>query len=215
MTHTLHREGSPESLENDFVVLTMPAAGHNYENSGPAVRAFMDLAKEYGADEIDMGSDVASIWQKDFEELKGEVEDGNMGHAVFSDFETLEDFLTDYSEMDMGLSTVVSGLFEKTEEVCENVSGRVEDGAHPEPHTTRKWLGVYGDEERLPEPWVREITTMCGHALVSWSLIEDMRDAVADGRLDSRVAAERLAEPCVCGVFNVDRAQTLLENMAE
>ncbi|MFW6385274.1 MAG: hypothetical protein ACOCY7_03975 [Halodesulfurarchaeum sp.] len=215
MTHTLHREGDRESLENDYVVLTMPAAGHNYENSGPAVRAFLDLAEQYGAVDVNVGTDTASVWQEDFEMLYDGIEDGDMGHAVFPNFDDLEDFLTDYAEMDMGLSTVVSGLFDKTQEVCENVSERVDDGAHPEPHTTRKWFGVYGNRDRLAEAPVREVSTMCGHAMVSFSLIREMRDAVAEGRLDSRTAAERLAEPCVCGVFNTDRAQTLLERMAE
>ena len=215
MTHTLHREGDRESLENDFVVLAMPAAGHNHEGSAPAVKGFLDLAKEYGCDEVDMGTATVSIYQKEFEEIREGVVDGSMGHAVFSDFDDLTDFLTDLSNMDTGLSTVVSGLFDRTEEVCENVSGRVDNGASPEPHTARKWLGVYGDTEKLPEQPVIEVATMCGHAMVSWSLIREMTDAVADGRLNSRVAAERLAEPCVCGVFNVDRAQTLLEKMAE
>ncbi|MFB6113240.1 MAG: hypothetical protein ABEJ58_03945 [Halodesulfurarchaeum sp.] len=215
MTHSLHREGDRESLENDYVVLTMPAAGHNYENSGPAVRAFLRLAKEYGADEVNMGTDTVSIWQSDFDTIHDGIDDGDMGHAVFTDFDELEDFLTDYSEMDMGLSTVVSGLFERTEQVCENVRDRVDDGASPEPHTTRKWLGVFGNRDRLPESSIREVSTMCGHAMVSFSLIREMRDAVSEGRLNSRSAAERLAEPCVCGVFNTDRAQTLLERMAK
>lgn len=214
MTHTLHREGSPESLENDFVVLAMPAAGYNYEGAAPAVKAFLELAKDYGADEVNIGTEVGSVWQMDFQDLYDAVEDGGMGHAVFTDFEQLEDFLTDFASMDMGLSTVVSGLFEKTDAVCENVSERLDNGVAPKPHTARKWLGVFGNRDRLPEQEVLEVSTMCGHAMVSFSLIREMRDAVAAGRLNSRAAAERLAQPCVCGVFNTNRAQHLLERMA-
>ncbi|MFW6385037.1 MAG: hypothetical protein ACOCY7_02755 [Halodesulfurarchaeum sp.] len=215
MTHTLHREGDRDSLEADFVVLAHTAAGYNVDGSATAVRAFLELAKKHGADTNNIGIEAGSIYQMDYETMEAEVSDEvSNPHAVFEDVDALEAFLTDLCRLDLGISTVVSGLFDRTETVCENVRERIDEGAEPRPHTARKWLGVYGNRKRLPEKPVRDVSTMCGHAMVSFSLVREMRDAVAEGRLDARSAAERLAEPCVCGVFNVERAQALLEGMA-
>jgi len=37
---------------------------------------------------------------------------------------------------------------------------------------------------------------------------------IDEGRITSGEAGRRLAEPCVCGIFNPARAEELLENMA-
>ena len=51
---------------------------------------------------------------------------------------------------------------------------------------------------------------MCGHALVSKELVRKLKADVQAGRLSKKEAARQMAEPCVCGVFNMERAEALL-----
>lgn len=213
MTHTLHREGDRESLRDDYVVLGMPAAGINSDGSVEAIRTFLDLASEY--DTVNLGSmDVGSINRYDFEELIAGSEDGSIVHAVFADFEEFVDFFDALDEMDLGLSIVVSGVFERTAQACKRVSG-ASSNTNPDPHTVRYALGIRGDRDRLPDEWNRELITMCGHGMVSADLVDEMAAAVAEGRLQAEKAAERLARPCSCGIFNTQRAERLLAERAE
>ena len=43
MTHSLHREGSLDSLERDYVLFIYPARGFNYKGSAPKVRRLVEL----------------------------------------------------------------------------------------------------------------------------------------------------------------------------
>ena len=43
MTHTLHRQGPPESLEHDYVLITMAAQGVNSEGSTPYLKASFEI----------------------------------------------------------------------------------------------------------------------------------------------------------------------------
>ncbi|MFW6385272.1 MAG: hypothetical protein ACOCY7_03965 [Halodesulfurarchaeum sp.] len=211
MTHTLHREGDRESLSDDFVVLAMAAAGINDDQATNANRAFLDLALEHDADEVNMGTmETGSIYQVDFETIREDATDGRILHAVFDDFDELESFLFDLAELELGISVVVTGLFDKTEEVCENVGERSDADPIPKPHTARWAAGIKGNTDRLPEEWVLEFSTMCGHGMISFNLVRDMREAVADGRISAEEAAKRIGQPCVCGIFNTSRAERLL-----
>ena len=59
------------------------------------------------------------------------------------------------------------------------------------------------------------MTTMCGHHQVSPRLVEKMADDVKTGHLTPEAAAEQLAYPCVCDIFNPVRAATLLAEIVE
>jgi len=43
MTHSLHREGSLESLEREYVLFIYPARGFNYKGSAPKIRHMVEL----------------------------------------------------------------------------------------------------------------------------------------------------------------------------
>jgi hypothetical protein len=60
-----------------------------------------------------------------------------------------------------------------------------------------------------------EIQSMCGHGMVSVDLILDTLDQVKRGAMSLAEASERLFRPCQCGIFNTDRAQKLIEALAE
>ena len=78
-------------------------------------------------------------------------------------------------------------------------------------HTVQYSLGVWGKTELLPDPKILEMTTMCGHGTIPFNLVRRMAAAVKSGRLSLEQAAAELGKPCVCGVFNTSRAQTLLQ----
>lgn len=76
-------------------------------------------------------------------------------------------------------------------------------------------LGIRGKPTRLPEDEILEITTMCGHGMISQYLAHQTLLDIKRGKCTSQEAAEFLATPCICGVFNPKRAQRLLEELAE
>ena len=47
MTNTLHRYGSAESLEDDYIVFAMPARGFNQADAIEAQRRFLELARKH------------------------------------------------------------------------------------------------------------------------------------------------------------------------
>jgi hypothetical protein len=67
--------------------------------------------------------------------------------------------------------------------------------------------------DKLPSEEILEVNTMCGHGLVTVSLIEEMVEEVKKGKLSPAQGAEKLFRPCMCGVFNPHRAAKLLEKM--
>ncbi len=56
-----------------------------------------------------------------------------------------------------------------------------------------------------------EIATMCGHGMVSFGLVRKMIDWVKEGRRRPNEAVRTLARFCICGVFNLSRAEKLLK----
>ena len=58
-----------------------------------------------------------------------------------------------------------------------------------------------------------ELSTMCGHSLVSPTLALDMAKRVAKG-YSATTAAEKMAKNCLCEIFNSRRGAELLEDLA-
>ena len=54
---------------------------------------------------------------------------------------------------------------------------------------------------------------MCGHGMVAFNLVRKMIEDIKTGRRTVKDAAEELAKPCQCGVFNPGRAEALLEEI--
>jgi len=207
MTHTLHRQGTPENLRNDYVVFTMSAKGYNEDGSAAKMQEFLRIVRRH--DPVNMGDMKTGNWfQVELEKIEAHIQDTSIIHAVFTDMDTVSAVLKDLQEADLGLSVVVSGLLGPVRETCHNL------GMKPAPHTVEHSLGVSGKVELLPREQVLEISTMCGHGMVAFGLIEEALDDVKAGRRTPEEAARRLAEPCVCGIFNTVRAGELLKTMA-
>lgn len=207
MTHSLHRLGTPESLRNDYVVLCMPSSGLNSAGSEPKLREFLKLALKY--DPVNIGdSKRGSMFSlKSKNDVIDNVKDNIVVHSVFDSKENLIGFIKELTRADLGLSVVVSGLFGEVEDCCRK-TGTV-------PHTVVQSLGVWGNAGRLPERTLMEITTMCGHGLVSVNLVRDLVSKINRKRMSIEKAAEMLAKPCICGIFNPKRAEEILGRLTD
>jgi hypothetical protein len=205
MTHTLHRTGNPESLSRDYVLLFMPSKDINHVGSGPKLRRMLEICLENGAIRIGDCRLGNEYFQGGVDKLLEHVEDRAVVHGVFNDPDKVVAALKQLKAEDLGLSVVVSGLFDKVRECCKK--------AGLTSHTVNNTLGRWGRTDRLPSPDILELNTMCGHGMVTVNLIEDTAAKVKNGDMTAEQGAERLFKPCMCGIFNADRAAKLLTAM--
>lgn len=201
MTNTLHRQGTRESLARDYVIFLTPAKGINAHGCGEKIKRFLRLALEEGP--VNLGTEGLNLFTaSDAEALIESVTDGSGGSATFSDPQALSRLVGKLKVEDLGISINISGLADEVDAILR-AHGIVR-------HSLEQSLGVFGRTERLPTKQILELTTMCGHGLVSHNHARKMIDWVKLGKLSPKQAARYLARPCVCGAFNVDRAEELL-----
>ncbi len=218
MTNTLHRFGAPETLQNDYIVFAMAARGVNDQDAPPKLQTFLRLALRHHP--INIGNAVKggifrptqmltplAHWRRtdsvDPDEVVQSIDACTTVAAVFEQPANLEAFLTDLRQADLGISINVSALADETRTCCQR-AGIVR-------HSVGYSLGFHGDLNRLPDRHVLEISTMCGHGMVSHNLAKKMIDLVREGRRNPKQAATCLARFCTCGVFNPVRAERVLE----
>jgi len=203
MTHSLHREGSVKSLENDYVILITPAISVNDKGSGEKLKRYLKILVEEGVEnigDVEHGSIKSGLT---IEKLDSYLGDGKRIRAAISDKESLKRILARIKEEDMGLSITVSGLVDNIFEMSRELGIK--------PHSINMALGVWGKVSLLPEERIREITTMCGHHMVSSSLVKEAIKKVRDGKMTPEEASEKIGKLCVCGIFNTKRCRMLLE----
>lgn len=202
MTHTNHRQGTLENLSNDYVVLAMAARGINDKGAGEKLAKLLTLALPHNP--VNMGNMkvgnrfMAGSYERIIETLEG----ATIVQIVFTTPEDTAGFLRDVAAADLGISVVVTGIFEKTKE-CIHAAGLKR-------HTIEYSLGVWGKTELLPDPKVLEFTTMCGHGMIAADLVYRLAKDVQTGALTLDQATEQLVKPCVCGIANPVRAKELL-----
>jgi hypothetical protein len=142
---------------------------------------------------------LRSKWQS----LLDRIDDDSGPNAVFDDIARLGALVAELREAQLGISINISGLHSEVDSMLRD-NGIVR-------HTIEHSLGFHGKTEQLPAPEIVEIATMCGHGMVSYNLVKRMLELVKAGRLKPARAAEHLAKPCTCSVFNTARAAELLE----
>ena len=54
---------------------------------------------------------------------------------------------------------------------------------------------------------------MCGHHCVSPQSVENYVHLIKIGKISVEKAAKKLAQPCVCGIFNPKRAEMILKKL--
>jgi hypothetical protein len=230
MTHSLHREGTPDSLERDFVLFVYPAKGFNYTGSAPKVRRLTELLVESKPVNLSAKTRQRKI---EVEGKPGEPKqtvtvegesftcifdchqqagpevvqyDGTRVYAVFDSRNRLKEALTRIKKANQGISIMVSGRIDRVREIAADTG--------IDPYMINLSLGVHGRTDRLPPPDLREFTTMCGHGLVSPHLVRDTIRRVKTGKVSEAEACALLAEPCICGIHNPRRSAELLQERA-
>ncbi len=206
MTHMNHRRGTRESLATDFPVIVMTQKGINDQGAKPKLQKVFEIAKAHNA--VNMGDGKRNtVYVLGYEEMYNGMIDHGVSQCVFKDPKDLAGFLEDMRKADLGISTVVSGLFDITTECCHRA------GIHP--HTVEYSGGVWGKTERLPSEEKLALMTMCGHGMVPGHLIDHLVGEVKKGRMTAKDAAMRITKLCICGVVNPDRAEALFTAMTQ
>lgn len=203
MTHSLHRTGSVEDLKGDYVFIIRTSRNINRVGSEPYMRRMAEILSSVGPSNMgstDIGNTMAcGLTSAEFIEKAW----GAKGvYCVFSSKDKAREALRQIREADLGLCVTVGALIDEMWDI-----GRELDLP---PHTVNLSLGVMGRTELLPEEKILDMTTMCGHATISQSLVKKMIEDVRTGRATLEQAANVMGEPCACGIFNLDRACAFL-----
>jgi len=204
MTHTLHRMGDIESLREDYVMLIMPAKGVNFDGSEEKMRQIWDIISHYQSDLINFGNLTDGNSQRTTMEVFKRINSRAI-HAVFMDREALKACLKELKDHNFGISVVISGLYEDVKTICSEIG--------LSPHTVEHSLGIHGKTEKLPDEKILEITTMCGHGMVSPNLVKEMAKKIDNGKMTYEKASRELSAMCQCGIFNSYRAEKILRKM--
>jgi len=217
MTHTLHRYGTSEDLEDDFLVLAMPARGFDAEEAIERQKEFLRMALRH--DPVNIGDSSHGAWYRPAhgigptvhwrrpsepapEDVIEAVDRPSPVTAVFDHYEAARDFLEELREADLGLSINLSAVASREEECCVSLG--------IPPHSVEYSLGFMGRVARLPEGRTLRLSTMCGHGMISHALAEKMIDRVKTGRMSPEEASRTLARFCNCGAYNPGRAARIL-----
>ena len=213
MTHTLHRQGSVESLEKDYCVLALVVRQVDLkteESKASAVerlRGICDVMSENGP--VNLGSIyVPGTYAHDLtaEQIRGGLKPNGFVLSVYNSQEKLKEVLSELKARDFGISITVSGLIDRVFDTCDEIG--------LDPHTISYSMGVWGKKDLLPKMELLEITSMCGHAMTSANLVKKAITDIKAGRTTAQVAAKDIARPCACGCFNTERAAELLQRSA-
>ena len=183
MTNTLHRRGTREELERDYIVKT-GGDGGDRENIAKRRAAFTEIALKYHPIT---------------------VRDDSVHEFVFDNAAAVAEVLSELKVADLGLSVTVSGLMDGVNQCCRKAGLIL--------HTVEHSLGIMGRLDRLPNTSIVDISSLCGHGMVSYNIIQKMIDIVKRQRLSPKVAAAYLSKPCTCGSFNPNRAEEILKRM--
>lgn len=204
MTHTLHRTPGDDHVLDDYIILAMPAKGINTdETTQEKFRNFLRIFIKHHATNMG-GVKIGNLYNSTPDEIIQKVtSDIPMVHGVFQNREDLVSALKEIKEVDMGVSIIVTGLASDIN-CCRKDAGLKR-------HSINYSLGTFGDMTKLPDIKYLEITSMCGHAMISFNLVKKVIDDIKSGRMSLDQAASELSKPCECGIFNGERAKRLLK----
>jgi hypothetical protein len=205
MTHSLHRRGDRESLENDFVVLGCPATGVNKKGSAPKTQKFLSICYENGP--INLGDmKTGNIYNTTMDDILDHVTDGTIVQCTFDNRDKVVALLKQLKEDRPGISVIISGLTDVVQQCMDEAGlGRI--------HSLEYSMGTWGRTERLPDYEVLELVTMCGHAMISANLVDKVVRDIKRGRKTVEEAVLELTKCCTCGNFNLSRGAELLRKM--
>ena len=192
MTHSLHRLGNKSDLKEDYVILAMVARGYNDNN--PEARDKLIRIGEILEQHNPTNMIIKPAWKV-----------STVIQGAFDNKKDVEDVLNVFKKEDLGVSIVVSGLISEITQVLKDIDLK--------PHTIHLSLGIFGKKDKLPSEEILELTTMCGHHCISPQSVENYINLIKIGKFSVERAAEKLAKPCVCGIFNPKRAEMILKKL--
>jgi hypothetical protein len=205
MTHTIHRRGDRESLERDYIVLVREYGIP--EKTREAVRI---LADHNPVGLIKRRKEIPLRYMKNWEggmdtkALVDNTEPPTYVSGVYAEQGDVEGVVRDLVEAGLGLPITISGIVEDVFEICKKTGTG--------PHTVMLSVETVGRTELLPDDKILEITTMCGHGLVSQHLVKHLIDRVRKRRMTAEEAGFELGKQCICNSFNHIRAAKLIED---
>lgn len=207
MTHSLHRKGDSESLKNDFVFLCTPSKGRNSKGASKKLKQILSILLTANPTNIGFYGVGSMADCLDTKAVADSLNDNSRLRCCFDERAKVEFVLEQIKEGDFGLSVVISGVIAEVLDIARGVGLT--------PHTINLSCGVLGNTDLLPEGPILEISTMCGHGMISHRLVSVIINKIKSGTLDVEKAVAILCKPCTCGIFNPTRARAILVGQQE
>ncbi|HEV8340828.1 MAG TPA: hypothetical protein VGR30_00495 [Candidatus Binatia bacterium] len=226
MTNTLHRYSehyafdpttNPKPVQDDYIVFAMASRGINDDNLVEKYRDFLRLALKYNPVNIGDATKGGMIrprqdmnptahWRRDQGCDPERVIEGIEGHttvaAVFDNYEAMQAFVQEVQAGNLGISINISAPIDEAKRCCRE-AGIIR-------HSVEYSVGFRGRLDKLPDATTLELSTMCGHGMVSANFAKKMLEWVKENRRTPTEAARYMARFCICGVFNIARAERIL-----
>ena len=227
MTNTLHRYSehyafertpNPAPVRDDYIVFAMSSRGLNDDNLVEKYRSFLRLALKHNPVNIGDATKGGIIrprqdmnptahWRRDHDPDPEQVIAGVEGHttvaAVFHNYEDMEAFVEELRVADLGISINISAPMDEAQRCCQD--------AGITRHSVEYSIGFRGRVDKLPDGTTLELSTMCGHGMVSANFAKKMIEWVKENRRTAEEAARYMARFCICGVFNTTRAERIIK----
>jgi hypothetical protein len=203
MTHTLHRTHHVPGGPDDIIVFSMAARGFNHEGGGPRLAEVFKVLLRHrpaNAGDDNQGGVLTGLTA---EKIIADANDKAYMAGAYADEADVEATLRELKARDIGMSVVVTGPRERIFALLERVGLA--------PHTVNLSIGTFGKTALLPEPEILDITSMCGHGMVCVDHVKHVIGRIGAGKMTAAQAAEELARPCTCAMFNPARAAHVLE----
>ncbi len=201
MTHTLHRKGLAENESGEEIVFLCMIPASERGKKTQEMKQMAETVLRYQP--VNIIFEPLGVDRKRIIELTGR---GTIITAVFTDKAAVGKLVQEIKSKKLGISVVLSGLFEDVHDICSR--------ADLKEHTYNISLGVHGKTEKLPDEKTLQITTQCGHALISPHYVRHVVNKIKKGKISSEEGADLLIKPCVCGIGNPCRIRKTLDEMA-
>lgn len=201
MTHTLNRTGLTEEKSGQEIVFLAMVQARQKDKKTEQMKELASLIVKHNP--INFIGAPTGFTLETLVKVAGRL---SIITAVFHDLETVAQLVQEIKAKKLGISIVLSGLFSDINHICQKTELKE--------HTHNISLGVFGQTDRLPDKDILEITTQCGHALISPHYVKHLLKKVSKGRMSSQEAARLLIKPCVCGIGNTERIEKILDRMA-
>lgn len=202
MTHTLNRTGLHSGNSGEEIVVLCMVQRKIKEEKAEAMKLVTRAVLDHGP--INFIGAPLGFGEEDVVALSPQT---GIVTAVFDDADRVSALLAELQRLDLGISVVLSGLFADVRQLCAR-NDLME-------HTFHTSLGVFGKTDRLPEDNVLEITTQCGHSLISPQLVRHLVRKIRKGKTTPAEAAQVLLKPCACGIMNPRRIESILGQLVE